>query len=105
MNTNFESRWAISPSEARQMDTAALRENFLIDNLFQPGSIRLVLSHFDRFITGGIMPVDAPLTLTAPDAIKAPYFLERRELGVINVGGKGIVTADGVRYEVDYKEA
>lgn len=105
MTTKFESRWAISPSEARQMDTATLRENFLIGKLFEPGTIRLVLSHYDRFITGGIMPTDKPLTLAAPDAIKAPYFLERRELGLINVGGKGIVTADGTRYEVDYKEA
>lgn len=105
MSTSFESRWAVSPSEAKGMDTSALRQNFLITDLFVSSKIKLVLSHYDRFITGGIMPVGAPLKLEAPDAIKASYFLERRELGVINVGGQGVVTADGTRYVVNYKDA
>ncbi|MDN3587103.1 5-dehydro-4-deoxy-D-glucuronate isomerase [Pedobacter aquatilis] len=101
----FESRYAQSPKEVKQMDTAALRENFLIENVFEPNQVNLTLSHFDRYIVGGAMPVNKKLDLPNPDDLKANYFLERRELGIINVGGKAIITADGERYELDYKEA
>lgn len=101
----FESRYAQSPKEVKQMDTAALRENFLIENVFEPDQINLTLSHFDRYIVGGAMPVNQKLDLPNPDDLKASYFLERRELGMINVGGKAIVTADGEQFELDYKEA
>lgn len=101
----FESRYAQSPKEVKQMDTAALRENFLIENVFEPDQINLTLSHFDRYIVGGAMPVNQKLDLPNPDDLKATYFLERRELGMINVGGKAIVTADGEQFELDYKEA
>jgi 4-deoxy-L-threo-5-hexosulose-uronate ketol-isomerase len=101
----FESRYAQSPKEVKQMDTAALRDNFLIENVFEANQVNLTLSHFDRYIVGGAMPVDQKLTLPNPDDLKANYFLERRELGIINVGGKAIVTADGEKYELDYKEA
>ena len=101
----FESRYAQSPKEVKQMDTAALRENFLIENIFEANQVNLTLSHFDRYIVGGAMPVNQPLDLPNPDDLKASYFLERRELGIINVGGKAIITADGEQYELDYKEA
>ncbi|WP_293783752.1 5-dehydro-4-deoxy-D-glucuronate isomerase [uncultured Pedobacter sp.] len=101
----FESRYAQSPKEVKQMDTAALRENFLIENVFEANQVNLTLSHFDRYIVGGAMPVDQKIALPNPDDLKANYFLERRELGMINVGGKAIVTADGERYELEYKEA
>lgn len=101
----FESRYAQSPKEVKQMDTAALRENFLIENVFEPDQVNLTLSHFDRYIVGGAMPVHQKLDLPNPDDLKASYFLERRELGMINVGGKAIVTADGEQFELDYKEA
>ncbi|MFF5381566.1 5-dehydro-4-deoxy-D-glucuronate isomerase [Pedobacter suwonensis] len=101
----FESRYAQSPKEVKQMDTAALRENFLIENVFETNQVNLTLSHFDRYIVGGAMPVDQKIALPNPDDLKANYFLERRELGIINVGGKAIVTADGETYELDYKEA
>jgi len=101
----FESRYAQSPKEVKQMDTAALRENFLIENVFEANQVNLTLSHFDRYIVGGAMPVDQKIALPNPDDLKATYFLERRELGIINVGGKAIVTADGEKYELDYKEA
>lgn len=101
----FESRYAQSPKEVKQMDTAALRENFLIENVFEANQVNLTLSHFDRYIVGGAMPVDQKIALPNPDDLKANYFLERRELGIINVGGKAIVTADGETYELDYKEA
>jgi 4-deoxy-L-threo-5-hexosulose-uronate ketol-isomerase len=105
MNTNFESRFAVSPKEAKQMNTEELRENFLIDNIFSADEVKLVLSHFDRFITAGAMPITKKIALANPENLKAAYFLERREIGIINVGGKGIVTADGVAFELDYKEA
>ncbi|WP_145859913.1 5-dehydro-4-deoxy-D-glucuronate isomerase [Pedobacter suwonensis] len=101
----FESRYAQSPKEVKQMDTAALRDNFLIENVFEVNQVNLTLSHFDRYIVGGAMPVDQKIALPNPDDLKANYFLERRELGIINVGGKAIVTADGETYELDYKEA
>jgi len=101
----FESRYAQSPKEVKQMDTAALRENFLIENVFEANQVNLTLSHFDRYIVGGAMPVNQKLDLPNPDDLKANYFLERRELGIINVGGKAIITADGEQFELDYKEA
>lgn len=101
----FESRYASSPTEVKGMTTDQLRQNFLIETLFMADQFRWVLSFFDRYLTGGIMPVTAPITLTAPDQLKATYFLERRELGIINVGGGGRVLADGVYYDLDYKEA
>lgn len=105
MNTNFESRFAVSPNEGKQMDTASLRSNFLIENLFQDDHVNLTLSHFDRYIVGGAAPKSQKIAMPNPENLKANYFLERRELGIINVGGKGTVTADGEKYEIDYKEA
>ena len=105
MITNFESRFAVSPKEAKQMNTNELRENFLIDNIFSADEVKLVLSHFDRFITAGAMPITQKIALPNPENLKAAYFLERREIGIINVGGKGIVTADGVAFEIGFKEA
>ncbi|MEJ2880248.1 5-dehydro-4-deoxy-D-glucuronate isomerase [Pedobacter sp. GR22-6] len=105
MQTTFKSRYAISPNEAKSMDTEGLRNNFLIEKIFEADRIHLVLSHFDRYITGGVMPVNTAVELSNPDELKAGYFLERRELGIINVGGKGTVIADGELYELDYKEA
>lgn len=105
MQTFFESRFALSPNEGKQLDTQALRDNFLIEKLFEADAIRLTLSHYDRYIAGGVMPVAGAVQLSNPENLKAGFFLERRELGMINVGGKGSVTADGITYELDFKEA
>ena len=105
MQTHFESRYALSPNETKQMVTADLRKNFLIPEIFEADHIHLTLSHYDRYIAGGIMPVNEIIQLSNPDSLKAEYFLERRELGIINVGGKGTVVADGVNYDLDFKEA
>ena len=105
MNANFESRYAISPNEAKQLDTNSIRSNFLISNIFTADAISFTLSHYDRYIVGGVMPLNKKISLTNPDNLKANYFLERRELGIINVGGNGIITADNVIYELSYKEA
>lgn len=103
--TTFESRYATSPNEVKGMNTEQLRQNFLIDNLFLPDQFRWVLSFFDRYLTGGVMPVSGPLKLDTPDQLKAAYFLERRELGIINIGGPGRVVADGIAYDLEFKEA
>ena len=101
----FESRYASSPNEVKGMTTDQLRQNFLIENLFVADQVRWVLSFFDRYLTGGVLPIAGPVTLQAPDQLKAAYFLERRELGIINVGGAGRVVADDVSYDLEYKEA
>jgi 4-deoxy-L-threo-5-hexosulose-uronate ketol-isomerase len=103
--TLFESRFASSPTEVKAMDTAQLRQNFLIETLFIADQCSWVLTFFDRFLTGGAMPVTGPVTLAPPDNLKANYFLERRELGMINVGGPGRVIADGQSFELARKEA
>lgn len=105
MQTYFESRFALSPNEGKQLDTQALRDNFLMEKLFEADAIHLTLTHYDRYIFGGVMPVKETVLLSNPENLKASYFLERRELGIINVGGKGTVVADGISYEIDFKEA
>ena len=101
----MELRTAVSPKDVKHYTTQRLREEFLIDNLFPADEIRLVYSHIDRIITGGIKPVKETLVLTAGDELRAKYFLERREMGVINIGGAGIMTIDGKEYRVDERES
>ncbi|MGY6647473.1 5-dehydro-4-deoxy-D-glucuronate isomerase [Wenyingzhuangia sp. IMCC45574] len=105
MEKNFETRYAASPREVKQMDTQELRDEFLIEKLFIENEVKIVYSHYDRYIIGGVMPVDKDVELETVDALKSTYFLERRELGIINVGGKGTVVVDGVSYVIDHKEA
>lgn len=100
----MEIRFQNSPKETSQMDTQQLRTNFLIENLMQPGSIQLVYSHYDRMIIGGVVPGSSPVALPNEGELKASFFLERRELGIINVGGKGSVSADGTVYELEKLE-
>ncbi|SEB14581.1 5-dehydro-4-deoxy-D-glucuronate isomerase [Pedobacter hartonius] len=105
MENRFESRYAVSPVETKGMDTATLRSNFLISSVFEADQVNLTLSHFDRYIVGGAMPVNEKLSLPNPDDLKAPYFLHRREIGMINVGGDAIISVDGEKYHLAYKEA
>src|SRR5688572_16308004 len=88
-------RFAISPSEAKQFNTEQLRENFLVSSLMQDDTVQLVYTHYDRVIIGGAKPVNKSVSLPNHPELKADYFLERRELGIINIGGAGTVTADG----------
>jgi 4-deoxy-L-threo-5-hexosulose-uronate ketol-isomerase len=105
MQEHFEKRYAFSPGETKLMDTEELRKNFLISKIFEEDHIHLTLTHYDRYIAGGAMPVNETLQLSNPDYLKASYFLERREMGIINVGSKGSVTVDGAVYELQFKEA
>lgn len=100
----MELRTAASPKDVKHYTTDRLREEFLIDDLFQVDDIKLVYSHIDRIITGSAVPVKAPLVLTAGDELRAEYFLQRREMGIINIGGKGTVTVDGTVYELENKD-
>ena len=89
---------------ANPNDTDRLRHDFLIQDVFVPGEIKTIYSQIDRIIVGSATPAGKALKLTAGDELRAAYFLERREMGVINIGGKGTMTLDGVKYDFDYKD-
>lgn len=97
-------RHASHPLDVKHFDTERLRREFLAQNTMVPGQVTLVYSHFDRFITGGAVPSQDTLKLETYDALKADYFLERRELGIINTGQAGTVTVDGTTYELANKD-
>ena len=105
MDKSIETRDVSSPRETATMKTSQLRENFLIPQIFREDEIRLTLTFYDRFIVGGVMPANKVIDLPNPSNLKADYFLERREMGIINVGGKGVIEADGERFELEFKEA
>jgi len=94
----METRFQNSPKETKAMDTQELRKNFLMDDLIIDGEVKLVYSHYDRVIIGGVKPLAKVLTLETHAELRADYFLERRELGIINIGGNGIVTGDEESY-------
>ena len=96
----MEIRFTQSPGETAAMQTQALRDHFLISNLFTDNNINLTYTHYDRVIVGGVKPVKEAVQLPNPAELRAEYFLERRELGIINVGGNGKVVADGTSYTV-----
>ena len=100
----MELRTAASPKDVKHYTTERLREEFLIPQLFVKNQIKLVYSHVDRMITGAATPVEKELFLTAGEELRAAYFLQRRELGLINIGGKGTVTVDGTVYEVEPRD-
>lgn len=98
-------RFSSSPAEVKGMDTAALRNNFLIGKLMKQDEVTLTYTHYDRLIIGGIAATHKTTALPVDAELRADYFLERRELGIINVGGKGTVIADGISYELDKLDA
>lgn len=97
-------RYSNHPDDSKRYDTEALRKNYLIERVFVKDEIALTYSHQDRMIAGGAMPVDAELTLGSTKELGTDYFLERREMGIINVGGKGTVVLDGKEYVLEFKE-
>jgi len=98
-------RYAVHPEDFKRYDTLKLRKEFLIENIFIPDEISLVYSMYDRYMVGGAMPAGEALKLETADDLKAGYFLERREMGIINVGGEALVEADGTSYKIGFKEA
>ena len=105
MATNYSIRFAANPTDFKAYDTSRLRSDFLIEDLFTPNNINLVYSHYDRFISGGVLPVNSEISLETIPPLKSENFLDRRELGIINIGASGVVTVDGKSYTIDYREA
>ena len=102
---NMTVQTACHPADVKHYDTDTLRERFVMEKVMVPDEINLTYAMYDRMIYGGAMPVGRSLALEAPPQLKAAHFLDRRELGVINTGGEGVVTVDGVEYELGFKEA
>lgn len=97
-------RYANHPEDSKHYTTEELRKHYLIDKVFVKDEIALTYSHQDRMIAGGAMPVEKELSLGSTKELGTEYFLERREMGIINVGGKGTVVLDGKEYALDFKD-
>ncbi len=100
----YELRYASHPADAKTYDTTRLRKEFLIEDLFRADDTTMVYTLYDRLIVGGIMPVEKTMGLENVDDLKANYFLERREIGIVNVGGAAKIVADDETFELGYKE-
>ncbi len=105
MSTKYEIRYASHPADAKNYDTKKLREEHLVERVFVIDEINLVYSMYDRLIVGGAFPATKPLALETIDPLKAPNFLHRREIGIINVGGAGKVKVGNEEYVLAHKEA
>ena len=102
---NCEVRYPSHQDDAKHYDTATLRKHYLVENVMVPDEINMVYSMFDRIIAGGAVPVKEELVLTPPEILRSDFFTSRRELGIINVGGAGIVKVGEKEYTIPYKEA
>ena len=102
---NYKMQVACSPQDVKTYDTNRLRSSFLMEKVMVPNEINVTYSMYDRLIFGGAVPATKELVLETIDPLKTEYFLERRELGVINTGGPGIVSVDGKDYELNFKDA
>ena len=100
----MELRTAASPRDVKHYTTERLREEFLIESMFIPGEFKMVYSHIDRIITASATPTDKEMHLEAGEELRVSYFLERREMGVINVGGSGYILIDGKKYVLGHKD-
>ncbi|MNE08465.1 4-deoxy-L-threo-5-hexosulose-uronate ketol-isomerase [compost metagenome] len=92
------------PDDIKAFDTARLRKEFLVDDLFQPGEVSFTYTHVDRLILGGAVPLDATLTFGSGQDIGTPYLLSAREMGVANLGGTGTITVDGQKFELENRD-
>ena len=102
---NFTTQTACHPEDFKHYDTATMRGRFVMEKVMVPDEIHVTYTMYDRLVYGGVMPVSKELTLDTFEELKAEHFLDRRELGVINVGGSGVVTVDGEKYPLEFKEA
>ncbi|MDE5628389.1 MAG: 5-dehydro-4-deoxy-D-glucuronate isomerase [Muribaculaceae bacterium] len=103
--TNYTILRACHPDDVKHYDSEQLRAHFMMPKVMEQNVINLTYSMYDRIIYGGVVPVEMTVMLETIEPLKADYFLERRELGVINIGGDGIVTVDGTEYELHSKDA
>lgn len=102
---SYELRYAHHPNDVKSYDTEKLRKEFLVEKIFESDKIHMTYTLVDRFILGGAQPVSQTLKLETIDALKAPNFLARREIGIINVGGAGKVKVGNKEYSLDFREA
>lgn len=100
-----ELRYAAHPGDVKNYDTEKLRKEFLIENIFLPDEITFVYSMYDRYMVGGAMPVKNKLMLENVYELKSENFLDRREIGIINVGGDAVINAGSKIYNIGFKEA
>ena len=100
----MEVRYAPDPQRFERMNTAEVRQSFLVDDLFEPGELKLVYSDIDRLVVGSAVPTSTPVSLEAGPELAADYFAQRREIGAFNIGGQGVVRVDGQEYPVANKE-
>lgn len=102
---NIEVRYPSHQDDAKHYDTATLRKHYLVEKVMVPDEINMVYSMFDRIIAGGAVPVNEDIALVPPEVLKSEYFTQRREVGIINVGGPGTVHVGSDSYDVNFKEA
>jgi len=100
----MDTRNSIHPDHAKRMTTDELRREFLVTDIMSEGKTTVTYSHIDRVILGGIVPTDKALSLPSGDLIASEFFLEKRELGVFNIGGPGLIEVSGKKYDVDYRD-
>lgn len=100
----MEIRHATNPTDFKSYTTERLRSDFLIDSLFVQGEINMTYSHYDRVVTGGAIPTNQALKLEDQETLKTEYFLERREVGIINIGAEGTVLVDGQAYTLNKRD-
>jgi 4-deoxy-L-threo-5-hexosulose-uronate ketol-isomerase len=105
MKTAIEERWGTHPNDVKKYDTAQLRKEFLVEKLFEADAVLMTYTHNDRLIIGGAFPVKETLKLETVDLIRSEYFCERRELGIICIENEGVISVDGIEYELTYKDA
>lgn len=105
MPTNISERFAVHMDDYKHYTTDKLREHFLVSNIFTPNTIELTYTHYERIIVGGALPIEGPLNLQTVAQLRAENFLDRRELGAINIGGEGEITVDSTAYTIGTKEA
>ncbi len=101
----IEERWGTNPEDFRNYDTGRIRREFLVEQLFEAGHVKMVYTHNDRLVIGGAEPAGSRLRLETPDLLRAGYFCERREMGVVCIGGEGVLEVDGTQYKMGYKDA
>jgi 4-deoxy-L-threo-5-hexosulose-uronate ketol-isomerase len=97
-------RYPPDPKSFERMNTAEIRQSFLIHDLFVPGEVKLVYSHVDRMVVGSAVPTNAPLRLEAGPELAADHFTQRREIGLINIGAEGRVEVDGQAFVVSNRD-
>ena len=97
-------RYAVHPDQMKLLDTEALRKHFLVEGLFERNKVNMVYSHVDRIIVGGACPADQEVELKVTKELGVDFFLQRREMGIINIGSKGMVSVDGKEHVLESRE-